>query len=122
MDEQEQWARQDQLPAMPQQVLRNSEMTDAVGSSPIEQRQDDWYSVALQQSAQLSDLAKAEQAEHEQWVEQAQQSARGYRASQEKLRNKATAANKKPQKENWFNMALQQSAQLNDKPEMRTVV
>ena len=93
-----------------------------MGSSPIEQRQDDWYSVALQQSAQLSDLAKAEQAEHEQWVEQAQQSARGYRASQEKLRNKATAADKKPQKEDWFNRALQQSAQLNDKPEMRTVI
>ena len=84
---------------------------DASNSHHREPQQDDWYSAALQQSAQLTELAKEEEAEHQQWVEQ-EQSTKQARPSERRLRHRPTVAEQRPPDDAWFKSALEQSAQL----------
>lgn len=120
MDEQREFHQQ-HVPATPQRVIDNPShtMNARAGSQTPNQtpNQDDWFTAALQQSAQLSELAKQEQAEEEQQdAEHTSPKAGKKRGS--KRRQRATAQQPEqdeeqpPQDVDWFNKALQQSAQL----------
>ncbi len=122
LEDQEQWIRQDQFASVPQHIKSHAGSKAETLTSSQRPQQDDWYTAALQQSAQLSELAKQEQAEHDEWVEQEQRTSKGSKHSQEKLRHRGTAAQAAPQQEDWFNIALQQSAQLDAAPKAQIVV
>ena len=72
-----------------------------------QQQQQDWYGAALQQSAQLDDIAKQGQSEPEDTL------------LPKKIRQRSNAMRRRDEPdqatsldENWFSVALQQSAQL----------
>ena len=109
LDDQEQWIQQDQ-------IAQKQYFTDKTENVTLSQKahEDDWYTAALLRSAQLAELAKQEQADHDQWVDQGQKSESNNMSSQAKLRHRAPLARKAPPEEDWFSIALQQSAQLDN--------
>lgn len=115
IDEQRQH-QQEHFPATPQRVSDDPINTVSARAESQTPKQDDWFTAALQQSAQLSELAKQEQAEEEQDRKHASPKANRKRGS--KLRQRGTAQRpeqdeEQPQQdEDWFNKALKQSAQL----------
>lgn len=115
VNEQEQWVQQDHVPVTPQSTRTKPSKSVDTQSDTRSSRQDDWFSAALQQSAQLSDLAKQEKADEEQQADQAESSSRAQKPHKQKLRHKTEAEPSPPppqHDEDWFNKALQQSAQL----------
>lgn len=114
VNEQEQWVRQDHIPVTPQSTFTKPSRSVNSPSETHSSRQDDWFTAALQQSAQLSDLAKQEKADEEQQADQAGRSSRAKKPHKQKLRDKTEAEQSSPPQrdEDWFNKALQQSAQL----------
>lgn len=114
VNEQEQWVRQDHIPVTPQSTVTKPSKSVDTQSETHSSRQDDWFSAALQQSSQLSDLAKQEKADEEQLADQVQSSSRAKKPHKQKLRHETEAEQSSPvqRDEDWFNKALQQSAQL----------
>ncbi len=114
VNEQEQWVRQDHIPVTPQSTVTKPSKSVDTQSETYSSRQDDWFSAALQQSAHLSDLTKQEAVDKEQQADQAQSSSRFKKPHKQKLRHKTEAEQPSPPQrdEDWFNKALQQSAQL----------
>ncbi|DBA80588.1 TPA: hypothetical protein ACH3X1_007849 [Trebouxia sp. C0004] len=114
VNEQERWVRQDHTSVTPQSTVTKPSKSVDTQSETHPSRQDDWFSAALQQSAQLSDLVKQGKADEEQQADQAERSSRAKRPHKQKLRHKTEAEKSSlPQQDkDWFNKALQQSAQL----------
>ena len=113
LEEQEQWVRQE--PAGPAHPRAASTHT---GSNPtVVSPQQDWFSTAMQQSAQLTDLEKKEEPVDDTLL------SRKDKQKQNDLRRRTSAAQPAPPKEDWFDVALQQSAQLDQAgPRLQTVV
>jgi len=114
VDEQEQFVRQDHIPVTPQSTSTKPSKSVDTQSETHPPQQDDWFSAALQQSAQLSDLAKQKKVDEEQQADQAEISSRAKKPNKQKLRHKTEAEESSPPQHDvdWFNKALQQSAQL----------
>lgn len=104
LEEHEQWVRQELTTAAHQQATPHSTQT---GHKLGQQEQQDWYSAALQQSAQLNDIAK--QGESEQGVTMLPEEDR---QRSKVTRRRAAAGQAASQDQDWFSGALQQSAQL----------
>lgn len=106
LEEQEQWVRQE--PASVAQQQATSDSTNSRHEAALDQQQQqDWYSAALQQSAQLDDIAKQGESEHEDTLLPNKD-----RQRSRAMRRRAAAGQIAPQDEDWFSVALQHSAQL----------
>ncbi|KAL0036878.1 hypothetical protein WJX77_003284 [Trebouxia sp. C0004] len=68
----ERWVRQDHTSVTPQSTVTKPSKSVDTQSETHPSRQDDWFSAALQQSAQLSDLVKQGKADEEQQADQAE--------------------------------------------------
>lgn len=104
LEEHEQWVRQEPTSAAHQQATPHSTKTS---HELAKQEQQDWYSAALQQSAQLNDIAK--QGESEQGGTMLPEENRQHSKI---TRRRAAAGQAASQDQDWFSGALQQSARL----------
>lgn len=105
--------RQEPAPAQSRAVSAHTG-GNATDSTP----QQDWFSTALQQSAQLTDLGKQEGQEHEETL-----LSKKDKKQHKDIRRRTVAAQPAPLEENWFDVALQQSAQLDGTgPRVQAVV
>ncbi|KAL3156041.1 hypothetical protein ABBQ32_013029 [Trebouxia sp. C0010 RCD-2024] len=108
LEEQEQWTRQEPASLAHHQAasqwtsLGQKERVSAVQSSA----QQDWYGAALQQSAQLDEIAKQEESEQADSLPSVKD------RPQKHLRRRSAAGQAAAQDGNWFNIALQKSSQL----------
>ena len=107
LEEQEQWRRQEPASLAHHQAASQwaSRSQDERSGQVLSSGQEDWYSAALQQSAQLDEIAK------QAGSEQADASALVEDKRQRHLRHRV-AGQAAVQDEDWFNIALQQSSQL----------
>ena len=105
--EQEQWVRQEPASIAQQQATPDS-TNSRHEAALVQQQQQDWYSAALQQSAQLDNIAKQGESEHGDTL-----LPKDNRQRSRAMRRRAAAGQVTPQDEDWFSVALQQSAQLN---------
>lgn len=104
LEEHEQWVRQEPTSAAHQHATPHSTKTShELG----QQEQQDWYGAALQQSAQLNDIAKQGESEQGGTVLPKEN-----RQRSKINRRRAAAGQPASQNQDWFSGALQQSAQL----------
>ena len=106
LEEQEQWVRQEPVSIPYQQATPHSTQNNRELSMG-QQQQQDWYSAALQQSAQLSDMSKQGESAHKDAL-----LPDTHRQRSKAVRRRAAAGHSASHNEDWFSIALQQSAQL----------
>lgn len=105
-EEQEQWVRQEPASVAHQHATPHS--ADSRHQVALgQQQQQDWYSAALQQSAQLDDIAKQGKPENEDTL-----LPKTTRQRSNAMRRSAAPGQVASQNQDWFSVALQQSAQL----------
>lgn len=106
LEEQEQWVQQEPASGTYQQATPHSTQNHRELELG-QQQQQDWYSAALQQSAQLSDMSKQGESDHKDAL-----LPESNRQRSKAARRRAAASHSASHDGDWFSVALQQSAQL----------
>lgn len=105
LDEQEQWTRQEPANLAHHQAASHRTSVNQQDKAGPQQQQD-WYSAALQQSAQLDEITKQAAPEHAEALSPEEN------RRQKHMRRRAAAGHAAERDQNWFSITLQQSAQL----------